>query len=202
MRINPELNKGDKIILLSMDDEYGVSPFTKGVVTSISNTPFGIQYTVSWENGSKLDLIPDADKWVLESDFSERRKKVTNLKESSNIDWFLENEYLREHFNTKLISKFLTLVKKSGITNMFGAAPYLYMGKDRIEHEFKYKNINNEDSFEELLEIADEVRSNIISGTISYLEEKKGDNYELGTIQRYAERLSTKLLEYWIKTHG
>jgi hypothetical protein len=68
MIINSELSSGDRIVLLDMVEE-SLTPLTRGVVSDIQNTPFGIVYSVSWDNGSKLSLLPDVDKWVKEEDY-------------------------------------------------------------------------------------------------------------------------------------
>jgi hypothetical protein len=43
---------------------------TTGTVTKIVRVPFGmgIQYSVNWDNGSNLDLIPETDAWDFESE--------------------------------------------------------------------------------------------------------------------------------------
>jgi hypothetical protein len=76
---------------------------------------------------------------------------------------------------------------------MFGAAPYLYMGKDRIEHEFKYKDID-EDVSEKVLERADQSQSEMINGTIKALE-AQGKEESLENINRYISRYATMVVE-------
>ena len=84
-------------------------------------------------------------------------------------------------------------IRESGITNMFGAAPYLYMGKDRIEHEFKYKDID-EDLSEKVLERADQSQSEMINGTIKALN-AQGKEESLENINRYISRYATMVVE-------
>jgi hypothetical protein len=84
-------------------------------------------------------------------------------------------------------------IRESGITNMFGAAPYLYMGKDRIEHEFKYKDID-EDSIEKVLKRADQSQSEMINGTIKALE-AQGKEESLANINKYISRYATMVVE-------
>ena len=84
-------------------------------------------------------------------------------------------------------------IRESGITNMFGAAPYLYMGKDRIEHEFKYKDID-EDLSEKVLERADQSQSEMINGTIKALE-AQGKEESLANINKYISRYATMVVE-------
>jgi hypothetical protein len=83
---------------------------------------------------------------------------------------------------------------------MFGAAPYLYMGRERLEHEFKYTDIHNEEAFDEVLELADQAQSEMINGVINVLE-SKGKEDTLENINRYLRVYSVKVLENYIHLH-
>jgi hypothetical protein len=62
--INPELVVGNRIVILHMSEESASVPIgTKGEVVGITQTPWGIQYQVNWDNGSRLDIIPGEDFW-------------------------------------------------------------------------------------------------------------------------------------------
>lgn len=78
--INPELQIGDKIVLLTMEGETDMSYGEKGEVIGITKVFGNKQYKIKWENGRTLDLLEDADKWMLEEDFHKLRKK-SKLKE-------------------------------------------------------------------------------------------------------------------------
>jgi hypothetical protein len=77
---------------------------------------------------------------------------------------------------------------------MYGASPYLYMGRERIEHEFKYKDVPNEDAFEEVLDNANQSQAEMINGVINYLEEK-GIEEDMSSINRYLQRFATKIVQ-------
>ena len=100
----------------------------------------------------------------------------------------------------KFLYKYLILIKKSAIVNMFGAAPYLYMGKERIEHEFKYKDIHNEDAFEQVLDLANQAQAEMINGVINVLE-SKGIEDTLENLNKYLRVYSSKVLENYIHLH-
>jgi hypothetical protein len=68
------------------------------------------------------------------------------------------------------------------------------MGSDRIKHEFKYKNVPNEDAFEEMLEHSDQAQAEMINGVINYLNDK-GIEEDMSSINRYLQRLSTKIIQ-------
>ena len=71
MSLNPQLKQGDRVVCYYMEGETSNVPIgATGVVTKIVKVPFGmgIQYSVNWDNGSNLDLIPETDAWDFESE--------------------------------------------------------------------------------------------------------------------------------------
>ena len=193
--LNPELNKGDRVLLLHMEGEM-VSPGTKGVVRSITKDPFekdGVIYNVTWDDGGNLSLLSATDAW----------KKIEEpIKESfEQAKWFMNNKIIVECFDTRFLGEFLEKIRQSGITNMFGASPYLYMGRERIENEFKYKNIHNEEVYEEVLDMADESKYKMIDGVMKVIE-KEGKEVSVGLANRYIQRCATLFLNYWMRIHG
>lgn len=198
--INPKLNVGDRVVLLHMDGETSVSPGEQGTVIAHSRVFGDDQYTVSWDSGSKLALISSADLWDTPKDrkkpnsIEERvitKKSITEIDDQNRV--FLKNIDIFKHFNMKFLKSYLMDIRESGITNMFGAAPYLYMGKDRIEHEFKYKDID-EDLIEKVLERADQSQSEMINGTIKALN-AQGKEESLENINRFISRYATMVVE-------
>jgi hypothetical protein len=78
--INPKLEKGDRVVLLNMEGESDMDFGLKGKVLSVS-THFGSsQYSVKWDNGRKLDLLEDGDKWMKEYDYDEFMRKKRKQK--------------------------------------------------------------------------------------------------------------------------
>ena len=187
LKINPPLNVGDNIILLYMKGE-SKSPGLKGVVREITNVFEEDIISVDWEDGSRLSLLSKEDAWA--------HDKSKQIQEAERDKWLAANLDIT-NFNTRLIVKFLIKVRDSGITNMFGAAPYLYLGKERIAHEFKYNDLKNEEEFEEVLDMADEVQSAMINGCIKVLEKEKKE-LSLENINRYLQKYSQKLLMHYI----
>lgn len=186
--INPKLKPGDRVILLHMGGETSVLPGTWGTVKK-SYELFGTdQYDVQWDNGSSLSLIGDEDMW----DTKERKKKT--IKEDDRNNFFMKNIDVFKYFNMKFLKKYLLMIRESSITNMLAAAPYLYMGRERIEHEFKYKEIHNEEAFEEVLDHADQAQAEMINGVINYLEDK-GIDEDMGNINRYLHRFASKIVQ-------
>jgi len=72
--MNPEVKEGDKIVLVYMKDEQGMTPGTKGVVTRVTRDPFeedDLLISVDWENGRPLSIVSAEDLWMLDSDEKE-----------------------------------------------------------------------------------------------------------------------------------
>lgn len=187
MALNPKLQIGDKIVLLHMKDET-MGPGTKGIVKSVTNV-FGEDiYDIEWENGRKLNLLQNEDAWRLD------KKKRMN----EDINKFLTNNLEVRHFKPKFLVGYFKDIRDSGIINMFGVAPYLYMGKERIEHEFKYKEFideEKEEAFQRVLEKADEAQSIMIQGCMKVLE-KEGKEITVDSINRCLARKSTMMATF------
>jgi hypothetical protein len=197
MKMNPELEVGDRIVLLEMTGEDLIAG-TKGTVTRKSFVIDQIQYGVDWDNGSKLALLGNEDKYMLLKDLEDRKvKKRGNITEMD-AKVIHDNREIFENFNMNVLWKYYKALQKSGITNMLGAAPYFYMGKERIAHESHYKETN--EHFDEVLEMADEVK-NILIGGVMKIMNKKGGDYDLSRISSMVNRYSSKILSLIIKIY-
>jgi hypothetical protein len=69
------------------------------------------------------------------------------------------------------------------------------MGKDRVKHEFGYKDID-EELVEKVLEGANQAQSEMINGTIKALN-AQGKEESLENINRYIPRYATKVVELY-----
>jgi len=187
--INPELKKGDRIVLLQMSGESSVPDGTHGTVYSVDKVFGDVQYGVEWDNGSKLALLSDTDMWDKEERFK-AKKRITEDRDK----FIMDNIELFKYFNIKFLKKYLLMVRESSITNMMGASPYLYMGRERIQHEFKYKDIHNEEAFEEVLDHANQSQAEMINGVINYLNDK-GIEEDMSSINKYLQRFATKIVQ-------
>jgi len=188
MTLNPKLQPGDKIVLLHMKDET-MSPGTKGTVIGVNNI-FGEDiYDVEWENGRKLNLLQNEDAWRLQ------RKRM-----NEDINKFITNNLDIKYFKPQFLVEYFKDIKDSGIINMFGVAPYLYMGRERIEHEFKYKEFIDEEkkeAFERVLEKADEAQSIMIQGCMKVLE-KQGKEITVDSINSCLQRKASMMAGFII----
>lgn len=195
--MNPELEVGDRVVLLRMAEE-DLMAGTKGTVTRKSFVIDQIQYSMEWDNGSKLALLANEDKYMLLKDLEDRKAKKRGNITEMDAKVIHDNREIFENFNMNLLWKYYMALQKSGITNMLQASQYFYLGKERIAHEFHYKETN--EHFDEVLEMADEVKNNLISGVLKIMDKKNAD-YDLSRISSMVNRYSSKILSLIIKIY-
>jgi hypothetical protein len=186
---NPELNIGDRIVLYHMEDKNGVDSGMQGVVTDITIDPFDNENKiigVNWDDGSKLNILSKYDVWKF--------AKKKSIDESAE-EWFETNGDLLKYFKYNKIRKFLIKVRESGIINMFAASPLLYSGKDHINRYYG-ENPPNEEAFQEVLDMAEEVKHMMIRGTMEYLQDN-GKELSIENINSYIRRLGAKMWEFY-----
>jgi hypothetical protein len=186
---NPELNIGDRIVLYHMEDKHGIDSGMQGVVTDITIDPFDNENKiigVNWDDGSKLNILSKYDVWKF--------AKKKSIDESAE-EWFETNGDLLKYFKYNKIRKFLIKVRESGIINMFAASPLLYSGKDHIDRYYG-ENPPNEEAFQEVLDMAEEVKHMMIRGTMEYLQDN-GKELSIENINSYIRRLGAKMWEFY-----
>jgi len=188
--MNPKLQKGDRVCLLYMSGEVSMYPGECGTVTSVDEVFGDIQYGVKWDNGSSLALLSDTDAWKFE-------KKQIKEDELDRMNLLYKNIDVFNFFKMGFLYKYLLAVRKASIVNMFGAGDYLWMGRERIEHEFKYKDIPNEEAFEEMLDMADQAQAEMINGVIDYLE-SQGIEEDMSSINKYLKRFATMIVQNYM----
>jgi hypothetical protein len=190
-KINPELKIGDRIVCIDMDGEPRYTG-NKGTVRRISKQPTGLQYDVKWDDGSTLFLLSDTDKWMYEEDWKVSKKKIN---ESSDVNQLSDDAKILKYFKMLPIKKYLDKIRESGVANMFGASPYLYIGEDILRKEHY-----NEDSdeFEDAASMADEVKTIMIRGAMGILE-KEGKEITTDSVGRMVKRIAPKVLNFWMR---
>ena len=130
-----------------------------------------------------------------ESEFDEmrERKMKKNIQENHSTDLTLHS-LLVKHFNMLYLKKYLNKLRESSVVNMFAAAPYLYMGKERLAHEHKYNDTN--EAFDELVEMADKAQGEMVNGVISIIEEENKE-VTVERINSYLRRYSPKIISFY-----
>jgi hypothetical protein len=211
-KINPRLKEGDRIVLIMMPGEDSVSYGDRGTVSKVNHAHSFIQYFVDWDNGSRLALIEDlgdrsstGDRWMGEDVFDilmklKKRKNLGESEQKNKMEHLMSNVEVFRTFDRQFLFAFLEKLRESGITNMFGAAPYLYMGSDRIASVHKYDENKDDDAFDELVEMADEAKDKMIQGAVKVLE-KEGKEITVESVSRVIKRYSSKVLDMWMTTY-
>ena len=188
--MNPKLKVGDRICLLYMSGELSMNPGECGVVKSVDNVFGDIQYGVKWDNGSNLALLSDTDAWKFE-------KKQIKEDELDRMNVLYKNIDVFKFFKMGFLHKYLLLVRKASIVNMFQSPPYLWMGSERIKHEYKYKDIHNEEAFDEMVVMSDQAQAEMINGVINYLE-SEGIEENMDNINKYLRRFATMIVQNYM----
>ena len=193
--LNPPLSSGDRIMCLHMDGETDVPPMTTGTVTSVVKDPFeddGLIINMRWDNGSVLGLVSVSDSWIREP--QERLKEQTGSKE---YDFFSKNPEIFENFDYKFLRDYLYKLRKSSVINMFQAAPFLYSGREWID---RYYGENQEDNepFQEVLEMAEESKNKMVQGIIKYMTSKNLDLDDMSKVNHYASKFASKIVHLYM----
>lgn len=200
--LNPKLEPGDRIVLLHMDDPYSaVRMGTKGTVVKIVNLPFGMgyQYSVKWDNGSTLDLLPETDSWVLATDVKSK-KKLTNEAFGNEIKTLSKHKDIIKNMDYRPVLDYMKLVQESGLVNMFQAMPFL-MADSRDLHKLIYKFDGEPEDYPELFEKIDEVRNILVSETVRIMEESNMEFDDI-TINRVFQKVCRAVMEMYMSLYS
>jgi hypothetical protein len=196
--LNPKLKEGDRVVCYHMDGETGVPPGTEGTVRRISRDPFEpsgdeLIIEVNWDNGSTLALVSSTDAW---------KKPKERVQESSNTgdrhyDYFAKNSEVFENFDWRFFREFLNKLRDSSVVNMFQSRPFLYSGREWID---RYHGENEEDNeaFQEVLEMAEESKMKLVQGLMKYMESKNLDMDDMGKVNHLAEKFASKIVNLYM----
>jgi hypothetical protein len=195
--LNPELKVDDVIMLLHMEKETGVPPGTIGVVTSITRDPWesgdSKLISVKWENGSNLNLVTAKDMWLKTQNDNIQEQRTDN----QSWDYITKNADVFENFDWKWLEKFLYKLRDTSIVNMYGSSQLLYAGSEHIERYYG-EGREDDEEFQEFLELADEAKNKIIQGVIKYMNANGKDLDDMSVVNRYARHFSEKILGLYI----
>ena len=205
----PELEKNDRVVLLTMHGEpnieIGLPPKQKhaGTVRKVV-VLFGVpQYEVDWDDEDfkkkNFQILSDLDDFMREEDYYElfpnRRKKID---ESIDPDFARKNKNLVQDFQMAKMYRFYDALRISSVVNMWGAAPYFWMGKDRIAHHHFYDEMDDDErakAFETVLDSADEIKNILVNGTIKTLEREEKE-VTLDSVKRVAEKKARQIVVF------
>ena len=170
-----------------------------------------IYYDVEWDKGTKLPLMRNSDRWMKEKNLRKNRSTVDESviaitkKDFLNENFYAENKDFFKYFNWSLIRRYLTKLRDSGVTNMMGAMPYLYLGSERVEHLHKYDFGDDDDmrksAFDEVVEMADQIKNEMISGTMKVLESEDKE-ITPRSVERLLLNYGKRAMEVYKRTYG
>jgi len=190
--LNPTLKSGDRIMCLHMDGETSVPMGTTGTVRDVVRDPFednGQIINVKWDNDSTLSLVTVTDQWI--------KEPIDKLQEQNNsYEFFQGNPDIFENFDYRFLRNYLYKVREAGSVNMYESTPFLYSGREWIDRYYGENQEDNE-AFQEVLEIADEAKNKMIQGTLKYME-SKDMNIDLDSVNKIIGRLARKILQFYI----
>jgi hypothetical protein len=192
--LNPKLVKGDRIMCLHMDGETSVPPMTTGTVRSVVKDPFepdGEIINVDWDNGSTLALLSVTDSWVKIA-----QKTIEEQAGTSEYEYFINNPEIFDNFDWRFLRKFLNKLRDASPVNMLQSQPFLYSGKKWIDRYYGENQEDNED-FQEVLEMADEAKNKMIQGVLKYME-SEGIEIDLDKVNRLISKFASKILNLYI----
>jgi hypothetical protein len=79
--VKPKLEVGDRVILLRMEDKYAsVRVGSKGTVTNVTEVFGEPLYSVDWDNGSKLAIVPSVDIYMKDTKDNNVQESIINVK--------------------------------------------------------------------------------------------------------------------------
>jgi hypothetical protein len=168
---------------------------TLGTVRNVVRDPFEDDaeiINVTWDNGSSLSLLSLTDSWV-----KEPKEQIEEQTGSREYDFFSKNPEIFENFDYKFLVKYLYKLRKSGVINMFQSAAFLYSGREWIDRYYGENEEDNE-SFQELLDMAEECRNKMIQGLMKYMESKNMELDDMSRVNSLLKRLADKIVQLYI----
>jgi hypothetical protein len=192
--LNPKLVKGDRIMCLHMDGETSVPPMTTGTVRGVVRDPFEDNseiINVNWDNNSTLSLISITDSWVKIA-----QETLEEQAGTSEYDFFNENPEVFENFDWRFLREFLNKLRDASPVNMLQSQPFLYSGREWIDRYYGEDQEDNED-FQEVLEMADEAKNKMIQGVLKYME-SEGIEIDLDKVNRLIKKFANMILKLYI----
>jgi hypothetical protein len=201
-QLNPKLEPGDRIVLLHMDDPYSaVRMGTKGTVLKIVRVPFdmGYQYNVKWDDGSVLDLLPEADSWVLAKDVKPK-KNLTTEEFGKELKTLSKHKDIIKNMDYRPVLDYLKLIQKSGLVNMLQARVFLMTDSKNL-HKLIYKFDGEPEDYPELFENIDEVRDILINETIRIMQEQNME-FDDHTVNRVFQKVCGAVMEMYVSLYS
>lgn len=201
-QLNPQLESGDRITLVHMEDE-SIGIGTRGVVKKkvdvpkFSSSDLGYMYDVDWydENDkvfSKLSLIPETDSWIYDRQYYKSNPDSVNESKEQSIEDMAKILMALPKSKMKIIKEYLELIRQLGVVNMFEAPSLIGVSKQYFMDYMKMKSYErdfDEELVEKIADMTDEVRNIMISKSIENVE-KQNKEVTVSAVQHEMRRLA------------
>ena len=126
----------------------------------------------------------------------ERRNPSNTQFVVRDLSWFKLNEF----YSIPFFHKYLNTLKKTGIVNMWGATPYLYIGKRRLMSELDSNDTEITPEIQNLIDLADEAQARMVQGAIKKLK-KENKVADVTNINRVVRKDALTILGMFISHH-
>ena len=147
-------------------------------------------------------VFPYGSTYRVETLLENRKMNESSIKQMD--EWMSLQDIFRSGRGQKIFN-FFEKVRQSGIVNMFASSSFIYSGGDYlrkfIEME-KYKGYEfDEDAIEELIELADNAKNEIIQMTIEVLE-NEGKEPTLENLNRKISKVAVDALRFFMMMYS
>jgi len=144
----------------------------------------------------------DKDVKNLGTKFPEVVTTVNEQKDVPNIDTLVKMKDVFKYMKEKVFFDFLKKIRESGIVNMLESGQFLISGPEYLKKFIEMEEMRgrefDEDMVEELLDLAEQTKNEIIQATFKIMEDNGIEDYSTQKINQIARKLSRDALIYYI----
>jgi polyphosphate kinase 2 len=133
---------------------------------------------------------------------------VTTVNESKNptLDELVKLKDIFKSTNERIFFDFLTKIRDSGLVNMFDSTQFLVSGAEYLKKFIEMEELKgrefDEDMVEELLDLSEQTKSELVMAAFSLIEDEGKDDYSTNNINRKLRTLTSMALRYYLMMYG
>jgi len=133
---------------------------------------------------------------------------VTTVNESKNpmMDELVKLKDIFKSTNERVFFDFLSKLRDSSLVNMFESTQFLVSGPEYLKKFIEMEELKgrefDEDMVEELLDLAEQTKSELINAALKLIEDEGKDDYSTSNINRKLRTLTSMALRYYIMMYG
>ena len=133
---------------------------------------------------------------------------VTTVNESKNptLDELVKLKEIFKSTNEKIFFDFLTKIRDSGLVNMLDSTQFLVSGSEYLKKFIEMEELKgrefDEDMVEELLDLAEQTKSELVMAAFSLIEDEGDNDYSTNNINRKLRTITSQALRYYIMMYG